>query len=177
MKTLLTRAYNICSTYRILDLEFDFLKKYFLGNNYGTTIFFKTLNNFLHKVRRNETVERSDVPKLKKYIKLPYYGKSSFDLRKSLQKILKTNFPAVEFKFVFTNGFTIGSFFRTKDRIPESVCSNIVYKFECPNCHVRYLGVTSRALKIRIHEHLGKSHRTGLYLNLLKLGQKSLLLI
>ena len=122
----------------------------------------------MHKVRRNETVERFDVPKLKKYIKLPYYGKISFDLRKNLQKILKANFPAVEFKFVFTNGFTIGSFFRMKDIIPESVCSNIVYKFECPNCHVRYLGVTSRALKVRIHEHLGKSHRTGLYLNQMK---------
>ena len=70
----------------------------------------------------------------------------------------------MEFRFVFSNNFTIGSFFRTKDRVPDSVSSNLVYKFQCPNCHVRYLGVTTRSFKIRITEHLGKSYRTGLYL-------------
>ena len=61
--------------------------------------------------------------------------------------------------------FSIGSLFKIKDRIPDSVCSNIIYQFDYPTCGARYLGSTSRAFKIRVLEHIGKSYRTERYLN------------
>ena len=69
--------------------------------------------------------------------------------------------PSTNFRFIFTNDFKIGNFFRIKDRIPDKVCSNICYMFSCPNCNVRYVGCSSRSFHIRIMEHTGKSHRTG----------------
>ena len=41
IKTLLNRAYSICSNYFLLHAEFDFLLKYFINNNYSQNIFFK----------------------------------------------------------------------------------------------------------------------------------------
>ena len=99
------------------------------------------------------------------YMKLPYYGRISYDLRKKLSMHLRRNLPAIDFKFVFKNDFTIGSFFSVKDKVPDSVCSRVVYEFNCPSCSARYIGCTTRSFKIRTLEHIGKSFRTGLYLS------------
>ena len=164
IKTLLHRAYDICSDYFILHLEFEFLKRYFTNNNYSINIFFKVLKNFMYD-RRKDKASKMDVPKMVQYIKLPFYGKVSYDLRKKLNQHLKYNFPAIDFRFVFSNNFTIGSFFNAKDKIPNAVCSKIVYEFSCPSCPARYIGCTTRSFKIRIFEHIGKSFRTGMYLS------------
>ena len=164
IRTLLNRAYNICSDYFLLHSEFEFLKGYFVNNNYSLNIFFKVLKDFLYE-KRKVNFSKMNVPKMVQYIKLPFYGKTSYDMRKKLSQQLRYNFPAIDFKFVFSNNFTIGSFFNTKDRIPEAVCSNVVYEFNCPSCPARYIGCTTRSFKIRTFEHIGKSFRTGMFLS------------
>ncbi|MEL6606368.1 MAG: reverse transcriptase domain-containing protein [Cyanobacteria bacterium J06614_10] len=164
IKTLLNRAYDICSTFELLHNEIETLKTYFLGNNYSQSIFYKTVKDFLYKKRRDD-IPICTVPKMVKYIRLPFYGRSSYELRKKINKILKYSFPAVNFKIIFTNNYTIGSFFRIKEKLPDSVCSNVVYEFNCPSCSARYLGCTTRSFNIRVLEHIGKSFRTGQYLN------------
>ena len=164
IKTLLNRAYSICSNNLLLHQEFKKLENYFLANNYCYDMFQKVLKVFLwSKYKRKEKV--FDVPKLVKYIKLPFLGKVSYDLRKQLNKTLQSSFPAVNFRIIFSNELRIRSFFRVKDIIPDDVCSNIVYKFECPCCPARYVGCSSRSFRSRIFEHIGKSVRTGRYLN------------
>ena len=81
-----------------------------------------------------------------------------------MNSILRSQFPAIDFRLIFTDSFSIGSLFKIKDRIPDSVCSNIIYQFECPSCRARYVGSTTRAFKIRVLEHIGKSFRTERYL-------------
>ena len=75
--------------------------------------------------------------------------------------MFKKYFPDVDFRFIFVNKRTIGSLFKVKDSIPTSLCSNVVYCFKCPDCTARYIGSTSRNLKIRISEHIGVSYRTN----------------
>ena len=44
--------------------------------------------------------------------------------------------------------------------------SNVVYKYSCsPNCGSQYVGCTSRNLRMRIYEHMGRSFRTGEFLS------------
>ena len=164
VKTLLNRAYNICSSYVDFHEEVEFLKDFFTHNNYKLDTFYSILKSFLFS-KRVEVVNNYDVPKLIKYVKFPFYGKPSFDFRKKIQKVLRANFPAVDFRFVFINNFTIKSFFKLKDVIPDSVCSNVVYQFDCPSCNARYIGCSSKAFRCRILEHIGRSFRTGQYLN------------
>ena len=47
----------------------------------------------------------------------------------------------------------------------DSLCSNIVYGLTSPCCNVRYIGSTSRNLRLRTFEHNGKSFRTNNYLS------------
>ena len=107
---------------------------------------------------------KTTVPKRVQYIKLPFYGKISYELRKKLNQQLKSLFPAIDFRFIFSNDFKIGSFFNTKERLPDSVCSRVVYEFKCASCLARYLGCTTRSFRMRTFEHIGKSFRTGQYL-------------
>ena len=164
IKTLLNRAYSICSNYVVFHEEVEVLKDYFQKNNYKLDTFYDILKNFLLR-KRSDPDTKYDVPKMKQYVKLPFYGKPSYNFRKSVRAILKSQFPAIDFKFIFTNNYTIGSLFRIKDRIPDSVRSNIIYQFDCPSCGARYLGCSTRAYKCRILEHIGKSFRTGNFLN------------
>ena len=78
-----------------------------------------------------------------------------------MSSLLRKQIPNINFRFIFVNKCTIGSFFRYKDHIPTLLCSNIVYLFECPDCMSRYIGSTCRNLKIRIAEHRGVSYRSG----------------
>ena len=83
-------------------------------------------------------------------------------MRKKLQQILRNTYPQINFRFVFTNSFTIGSLLRDRSSLPMDLCSNIVYMYTCSQCGLRYLGSTSRWFSHRYLEHRGLSLRTRL---------------
>ena len=82
IKTLLNRAYNISSNYLVLHEEIEKLRSYFINNHYKSETFFKIVREFLSAKFSIITTHHS-VPKLVKYVKLPFYGKVSFTLRKT----------------------------------------------------------------------------------------------
>ena len=160
IKTLLNRAYNLSSSYLSLHHEIEFLKDYFKNNNYPLDKYFSIVKSFLYS-KANKKPSLHVAPKLIKYIKIPFYGNPSYQCRKKILKLLKNSFPGIDFRVILTNSFKLSSFFNIKDKIPDNVTSNIVYEFICPSCASRYIGCSTRAFKIRIMEHLGRSHRTG----------------
>lgn len=119
------------------------------------------LRNFLNSKFSPRPVVQT-VAREKKYIKLPYLGHMSFTIRKQLQIILRDFFPQIDFRFVFTNQFTIGSLLKQTKPKPFDLTSGVVYLFNCPCCNARYIGSTSRWLQHRIYEHKGVSIRTKL---------------
>ena len=161
IKTLLNRAYNICSSYVTFDQEVQYLQNYFFNNSYPTNAFYNIVRSFFNKKYAPQTPIIT-VPKDIRYIKLPYLGNLTFDLRNNLDRILKDAYPQVMFKFIFTNNFTIGSYLRKRDSLPEGLSSCVVYEFSCPDCNARYVGSCSRWLQHRIAEHMGRSVRTGM---------------
>ena len=62
---------------------------------------------------------------------------------------------------MLVNKRTISSFFPYKDKLPIELRSSLVYQFSCETCSHRYIGSTYRNLYIRVHEHSGRSPRTG----------------
>ena len=160
VKTLITRAYDICSSYFLLDIEIKFLENYFIDNGYPKRVFNQVLNNFLN-FKFSPPPMKMTARKQVKYVKLPFVGELSYEIRRSLQSTFRKYFPQIKFQIVFTNRFTIGSLFKAKDSLPSDLCSNIVYGFSCPSCGAGYVGSTSRWLQHRILEHRGRSVRTG----------------
>ena len=137
-----------------------FLKSYFSKNCYPSFLFDKIINSFLECIFRPR-IPVYDVPKEQMYVSLPFSHNSS-DVKRKLTKFLGRLYPYVKFNFIFKNPLTIGSLFKFKDTLPELMRSSTVYLFSCPKCNLgKYIGNTSRLLKVRINCHMGVSHRTG----------------
>ena len=160
-RTLLHRAFKLCSTWPKFHEEIKFLSKYFNNNCYPQYVF----QNFIKKYMNNFFQPRSEnfnVPKKEVYISLPYMGSFSSFCKKDLNTVLSKLYPYAKFNFIFKNPLTIGSLFKFKDTLPELMRSNIIYNFICPKCNLgSYIGCSSRLLKVRIDSHSGVSHRTG----------------
>ena len=108
----------------------------------------------------DNTTPKPDNDKKRCYIPLPFYGSFSYQIRKDLDKCLKPLYPDCEFRYIFTNKFTIGSLFPFKDKAPKDLASLVTYLFTCPSCEARYVGKTTVNFTTRVHQHLGKSVTT-----------------
>ena len=67
----------------------------------------------------------------------------------------------MELKIYFRNARTMSSLFCIKDSTPFALRSKVVYCYMCAGCDASYIGKTSRYLRTRICEHLGKSAITS----------------
>jgi len=164
IKTLITRAYNLCSNWSSFHDEMNFLKDFFVRNGYPLYLFDKMTKTFLCKKFSNQPTV-STANRDHRYVKLPFMGKLSFEIRKQLKMLLQNNYPQIKFTFVFSNNNSIANFLKQPTKCHTNLCSNVVYLFTCPDCQVRYVGSTSRWLHHRILEHKGLSFRTGLPLS------------
>ena len=166
-RTLLFRAYNICSNWSIFHKEIEFLSKFFTQNSFPTNTFPKIVNSFLSN-KYLQPFQECTVPKKIVFVPLPFMGMLNKQIKKELNSSLSRLYPMVDFKFSFNNPFKINSLFKFKDTLPLLMRSRVVYKYNCPKCNLgTYVGSTDRLLKIRIDSHRGVSYRTGNPLNTL----------
>ena len=160
IKTLLARAYSICSTYQNFHEELVFLRNFFKNNGYPIILFENCINKFLDKKYSDSNSDDSS-PLEKQYISLPYFGSQSNKLKQELSSLLQKFFPNKSFHIILVNPFKIGNFFRYKETLPSSLRSCVIYNYCCPQCGSEYVGSTARTLGCRISEHKGVSYRTG----------------
>ena len=161
IKTLLHRAYSLCSNWLSFHTELEKLRDYFYKNSYPTHVVEKQIKRFISDKLNSSNKIESSVKDIR-YVTLPFMGQFSYQLRNTISSLLKKTIPDVNFRFIFVNRKTIGSLFKSKESLPGLLCSKVVYKYQCPDCMSRYVGSTCRNLKIRISEHKGVSYRTGM---------------
>ena len=160
-KTLIFRAYNLCSNYVLFNNEIQFLYNFFKNNNYPSFLFDNSVRKFLYNIYSPRPITYS-VPKQKSYFSIPYLGELSDSFTRELKSILSKSHPQLDLRLSFNNPQKIGSFFKYKDPLPRLLRSNVVYLFTCPKCNLgKYVGCTQRMLKVRIDSHNGISYRTG----------------
>ena len=161
IKTLLFRAKKVCSTFTALNKEISFLVNYFHANGYPKPLVYQQIKRFIqsmsHPSPKCDTVEKRKI-----FISLPYFGSQSEKLKLEVTNALGNYYPQLEINIVLSNPFTLGSLFRFKDQLPMALRSSIVYKYSCARCASgTYVGLTTRAVHMRIAEHRGRSFRTG----------------
>ena len=164
IRTLIFRAYALSSSYVNFTNEIDFLKNYFFDNGFPCNLFYKYVRLFLSNVY-NPRPTITTVKKHTIYVSFPYFGYISDILKKEIQTYAGRMYPQIDLRLAFKNSFSVGSFFRHKDLMPTSLCSNIIYTYNCALCNECYIGSTKRQLQCRIAEHLGVSVRTGVPLS------------
>ena len=102
-----------------------------------------------------------NVPKRNVFVKLPFLGSTSFQIRKKLKKLFSDKLTSWNLKIVFTSPVRVKSFFTFKDKLPKMLVSGLVYRYKCGGCNAIYYGKMKRHFKLRICEQLGISHLTG----------------
>jgi hypothetical protein len=162
--TLINRAYNLSSSYKIFHDEVSFLKNYFVKNYYPTKLFNSSLNKFLNSKYTHST-KSFDVPRLPIFLQLPYIGSQTKHMRADVLKLLNRFYPQLKPNFYFKSGQTIGSFFRVKDTTTTMMRASVVYKYTCDSCQLSYIGSTALQMFIRSAQHMGVSYRTNLNLS------------
>ena len=82
-------------------------------------------------------------------------------IKKDYVNFLEKFYPQIDFKFIFSNNFTIKSCTSHKESLPRTLESGIVYQYNCGDCNATYIGSSIKALRTRICEHFSVSSRTG----------------
>ena len=90
-KTLLLRAYEICSTFHNLHNKITFIKEMLLKNGYNINIIENTMHKFfVENFSPNKNITPS-VPINKIYFKIPFYG-----IRENLTNIINNYFSQIK---------------------------------------------------------------------------------
>ena len=71
----------------------------------------------------------------------------------------------IYFSCNFTS-FKLNNMFSVKDTIPNTLRSQVVYKFTCAGCHTCYVGETTRHFGTRAREHLLSDRNSHIYKHL-----------
>ena len=164
IRTLIFRAYNLSSSFLNFTNEINFLKNYFCDNGFPSDTFYKYVRLFLSKIY-HPTPAITTAKKHTIYVSFPYFGYISDRLKGEIRACVEGLYPQIDLRIAFKNSLSVGSFFRHKESMPTSLCSNVVYTYSCALCNECYTGSTQRQLQCRIAEHLGVSVRTGLPLS------------
>ena len=160
IRTLIFRAFNICSNFQNIHNEFEFLKSFFKCNGFPINLVCSHIKKFLAK-QYSSISSNTDPTSPKFFISLPYFGPYSERMKLELHKLLNKYFIDISPRIILVNKFTISSFFKYKDTLPLMSRSSVIYKYVCSQCEAEYVGVTSRALHMRVAEHRGRSFRTN----------------
>ena len=157
VKTLIHRAFKICSNWCLFQDKVNNIKKDLEKNSYPKNIIDWEIKTYLDKQFNIEPPKVSNTVKFN-YYKLPYIGHFSKTTKQKLKKISDQYCKDLSVKIVFTP-FKVGDLFSVKDAIPKLLKSSFVYKFVCPGCNACYIGEATRHLSTRIKEHLEKDKK------------------
>ena len=158
-KVLVQRAVSLCSSWKLMADEIDFLMAKFYYLNYPSDLLHRIVNQVLHDfVKNNGNKEKShNVKKKEVFCVLPYRGqKPSSEIKNKINSIIAKTTAPVKVNVTFKS-VKINELVRSTEEKPDLVSSKAVYLFTCPKCPSEYIGVSSRYLYIRYREHLSSS--------------------
>ncbi|CAF4709196.1 unnamed protein product, partial [Rotaria sp. Silwood2] len=154
---MVNRALNICSTYKLLDDEFNKIRRFGLDNDYPLS-FINTIIGIQLSQHRNKMITKLDKPiiendKKKIYVEIPFITSSTSGLKNKIKHLTSKLRPDPDIQFFFKPPPSIQTFFQTKDPIAKHMQSDVVYYIKCNDCKHSYLGKTERQCIRRLYEH------------------------
>lgn len=151
----INRAFVVCSSWQLFDLELNRLKDIFAMNGYPRQLIDRCIGSFLDKKlpqpqSRILPVDSEYLP----IICLPYVGHPSLHFKKRLVSIYRS--VGINVRVVFKS-FRVGRYFSLKSPTPFALKAKVIYKFtgSCDR-NISYIGKTKRHLAIRAEEHFSK---------------------
>ena len=154
IRCLADRIWKICTEEKERETELVNLRTILSRNDYPTDVVEQCITRYI--AGKMKPAEQTPPEKLhKRFIKLPYVGRSCDDFAFQLKKLVNKNLPDVELTIAFQAPMTIGKLFPFKDNI-KNVEDRflVVYSLKCSTCNAEYIGKTRRILRHRLKEHM-----------------------
>ena len=161
VRSLVKRAFTICSDETLLLTELQHLKSVFTKyNNYSPNV----IDHIIQKESNNSTptnstpaVETNQPPPTIVSLFLPYAGQKGNNLITKMKKIINSTIPDTnntKMQTIYTTK-KLGSRFPVKDQIKHQHQHNLVYHAICPEpqCTSHYTGQTKCRLLKRTIQH------------------------
>ena len=174
VKCMLNRAYKISSSYDFFTAEIDHIESILMRNDYPVGFvqnivkdfvdFHKITNdNFKFNIKNHETTTNPDVTEVntKAFVTIPYIGKSSIELQKSIRREMKIY--GIDITAAYRTA-KVGNYFSLKSKCSELFTSNVIYKFTCSQDEkISYIGETRRQLFKRAAEHIKSDKNSAVF--------------
>ena len=119
LHTLLQRSFSICCDFKTFHFEIDHLKTILMKNNYPGKLIDLCIKSFFNKLCTPKAIVHN-IPKRNVFVKLLFLGRTSFQIRKKLQKLFSDKFTFCNLKIVFTSPLRVKGFFTFKDKLPKT---------------------------------------------------------
>ena len=160
LRTLVKRAYKICTQDYLLEMELEHLKKVFIEvNNFPLAVVKRIIKKVEHEHHQQQQPPDIDVQlEETKTIQttLPYAGEKGEQVIKEMKKhIKKLEHHKFETRFAY-KAKRLASRFQLKDQVKKKHQHNVVYEIECPDCEVFYIGESGRRIEERFKDHNGR---------------------
>ena len=163
LKTLVSRAYDICSTEKYLKEELNHIETVFKHqNNYPSWVIDKVFKQVqqAQQVPSNTANEKESDNKNIHRLLLPYQGDKGCNIIKSMNKCVNKLLPnntKIEVAFKSTK---LSSCFNVKDKTDFEHNHDLIYHAKCPEptCIDDYVGESACQITERIKDHNGRNH-------------------
>lgn len=171
LKTLIRRAYTICSNDKLLKEELIHLEKCFAEvNGYPKWLLKQTFDSFNNNNNnRNDNInnivnENNSENRKIHTLKLPYQGEEGINLIKSIKNSSKRTLPENHEVRIILTGKKLSSCFNIKDDTKKQHEHDLVYLGECPTsgCIENYIGETERRINERVIDHACRDKKSHL---------------
>jgi hypothetical protein len=159
VSTMVYRAIKICSTYKLLDEKFNFIRTVTAENGYPTAFVESIIRRQLNLVYSPRPVTPPTLATDTVVFRVPFFGHASQVYGKRISAAVAKQYPLKQIRVIYDVTARIGQNFTTKDPIPDMLKSGVVYEATCPECNDKYIGKTCRHLKTRIKEHLSNQQK------------------
>jgi hypothetical protein len=149
---MLSRAKRIGSENADFEKEILFISNILQSNGFPRTFIYSCIRKFNTRYT-NAPPQSQSAEKKNAFIFLPFIGPDSAKFKRQLCRLIEHVSPVSKFICVFNTQKL--SFFvsKLKSKTPILQSSNVVYKIKCTECPSFYVGLTTRRLNQRIHEH------------------------
>ena len=170
LKSLISRAYMVCSNETLLEKELKHLKHVFHKiNGYPWWVIDQVSTSFQENINKSKSSEyyhdTSEQPAEKMYsLILPYAGPKGNSIIKTMKNNLNRILPDNVKTRVTYSGQKLSTKLQIKDKTKDQHKHDLVYYSKCPEptCNEDYLGETGRRIIERSADHCGKDKQSHL---------------
>ncbi|CAF1117178.1 unnamed protein product, partial [Rotaria magnacalcarata] len=139
--SMIDRALRISSTYQLLSIEFNEIRKIAKLNDYPTSMVDTLIGIKFSKIKNYI------------YVEIPYVTTTTSELKKRTQHLASKLRTDLNIKFFSKPPPNTNTYFQSKDPITKHMLSDVVYSVKCKDCGQLYIGKTERQCIRRLQEH------------------------